>query len=174
VSARRLVPLCLAALALAGCNLSMDKQPRYSTQVPGPLFPDGASARMPVPGTVAQGQAAEEAIATNPPPATPALLARGRERFDIFCKPCHGPSGEGNGTIVARGFPHPPSFHEARLMQAPASHFYDVIGNGYGVMFPYGARVRPADRWAVIAYIRALQLSGAGTASPAQAGRAMQ
>ena len=169
---RRRLPLLLLAAALGGCNLQMTRQPRYPTEAPGPLFPDGASAQAPIPGTVAQGDLAEAALATHPPAATPALLARGRERFDIFCKPCHGPSGDGDGIVVARGFPHPPSFHEPRLMQAPASHFYDVIANGYGVMFPYGARVGPGDRWAVIAYVRALQLSGARAPSRAEAGRA--
>src|SRR5438067_9614077 len=90
---------------------------------------------------------------------TPQLLARGRERYDIYCSMCHGRTGNGNGMIVQRGFPVPPSYHIDRLRNAPIGHFYDVITNGYGVMYSYAARVEPADRWAIAAYIRALQLS---------------
>ncbi len=86
-------------------------------------------------------------------------MQRGRERYDVFCSPCHGFSGDGDGMIVQRGFRHPPSFHEDRLRTAPVGHYFDVITNGFGVMYPYGYRVPPADRWAIIAYIRALQLS---------------
>jgi mono/diheme cytochrome c family protein len=90
---------------------------------------------------------------------TPALLARGRERFDTICAVCHDRTGSGNGMVVQRGFPQPPSFHVDRLRNAPIGHFYDVITNGYGVMYPYADRVEPEDRWAIAAYIRALQLS---------------
>jgi mono/diheme cytochrome c family protein len=92
-------------------------------------------------------------------PVTLALLHRGQERFNIDCAPCHGRSGNGDGMIVKRGFPAPPSYHSARLRQAPDSHFYEVITHGYGVMYPYADRVAPLDRWAIAAYIRALQLS---------------
>ena len=95
----------------------------------------------------------------NPLPITAALLQRGRERFDIYCAPCHGRSGYGDGMIVRRGFPAPPSYHTAHLRNAPDSHFYQVISDGYGVMYPYAGRVSPHDRWAIVAYIRALQLS---------------
>src|SRR6185503_16478059 len=88
-----------------------------------------------------------------------AVLERGRERFDIYCAPCHGRTGDGNGMIVQRGFPVPPSYHIDRLRQTPAGYFFDVMTRGYGVMFPYAARVQPSDRWAIAAYIRALQLS---------------
>ena len=88
-----------------------------------------------------------------------ALLARGRERFNIYCAPCHSVAGDGDGMVPARGFPHPPSYHSARLRSAPDRHFYDVISHGWGVMYPYAARVAPRDRWAIVAYIRALQLS---------------
>ena len=91
--------------------------------------------------------------------ATDALLARGRERYNIYCAPCHGLSGDADGIIVQHGFPAPPSYHDERLMKAPASAFYDAITNGYGVMYSYAARVAPRDRWAIVAYIRALQLS---------------
>ena len=90
---------------------------------------------------------------------TPELLARGRERYDIHCAICHGRTGAGNGEIVRRGFPAPPTYHNDRLRNAPIGHFYNVITNGYGVMYPYASRVEPADRWAIAAYIRALQLS---------------
>ena len=85
---------------------------------------------------------------------TPQLLARGRERYDIYCAVCHGATGEGNGEIVQRGFPAPPTYHSERLRNAPIGHFYDVITNGYGVMYPYATRVAPNDRWAIAAYIR--------------------
>jgi len=90
---------------------------------------------------------------------TPAVLARGRERFDIYCAPCHSVAGDGDGMIARRGFPHPPSFHIARLREAPDAHFYSVISDGYGAMYSYANRVPPDDRRAIIAYIRALQLS---------------
>jgi mono/diheme cytochrome c family protein len=106
-----------------------------------------------------------------PPPVTMALLERGRERFDIYCAPCHGADGDGNGMIVQRGFPHPPSYYSNALRQAPNQHFYEVITNGYGVMYPYADRVDPNDRWAITAYIRALQASAdvkVGQLSPEQ------
>ncbi|MBN8728722.1 MAG: cytochrome c [Xanthomonadales bacterium] len=98
------------------------------------------------------------------PPANPivptlAVLQRGRERFDIYCAPCHGRSGDGAGMIVQRGFPAPPSYHTTKLRNAPDGHFYQVISHGYGAMYPYADRIAPADRWAIIDYIRALQLS---------------
>ena len=94
-----------------------------------------------------------------PYPITMQLLERGRERFGIYCEPCHSPLGDGDGMIPRRGFPHPPSYHIARLRQAPDRHFYDVMTNGYGIMYSYADRVAPEDRWAIVAYIRALQLS---------------
>jgi len=95
----------------------------------------------------------------NPYPISAQLLSRGRERFDIYCSPCHSPVGDGDGRVVRRGFPAPPSYHSERLRNAPDSHFYAVITNGYGAMYSYASRVPPADRWAIVAYIRALQLS---------------
>lgn len=95
----------------------------------------------------------------NPLPITPALLARGRERFDIYCAPCHSRAGDGDGMIARRGFPAPPSYHTPSLRNAPDSHFYQVISDGYGVMYPYADRIAPPDRWAIVAYIRALQMS---------------
>ena len=93
------------------------------------------------------------------PPVTLALLERGQERFRIYCTPCHSELGDGHGMIVQRGFPPPPSYHIDRLRQAPVQHFYDVITNGYGAMYSFAERVQPADRWAIAAYIRALQRS---------------
>jgi mono/diheme cytochrome c family protein len=90
---------------------------------------------------------------------TMALLERGRERFNIFCSPCHGRAGDGEGIVAQRGFPHPPSYYKDELLEAPDQHFLDVIQNGYGVMYSYAARIPPADRWAIVAYIRALQQS---------------
>lgn len=95
----------------------------------------------------------------NPLPMTRALLVRGQQRYDIYCAPCHGRSGDGAGMVVQRGFPAPPSYHTDRLRNAPDSHFYQVISDGYGVMYPYADRIAPPDRWAIVAYIRALQLS---------------
>ena len=94
-----------------------------------------------------------------PPPLTSALLQRGQQRFRIYCTPCHSELGDGNGMVVQRGFPRPPSYHIDRLRQAPTQHFYDVITHGYGAMYSFAARVAPDDRWAIAAYIRALQLS---------------
>ncbi len=102
---------------------------------------------------------ARDEAAAHPPPVTDALLARGRERYDIYCAPCHGLSGDADGIIVHHGFPAPPSYHSAALLKAPASTFFDAITNGYGVMYSYAARISPRDRWAIVAYIRALQLS---------------
>jgi len=114
----------------------------------------------PVVTPLLKAPAEDTAIPTDlPVPVTEALLARGRERFEIYCSPCHGYGGRGDGMIVRRGFPPPPSYHTPRLRQAPSPHFYAVITHGYGAMYSYAARVAPADRWAIVAYIRALQLS---------------
>jgi mono/diheme cytochrome c family protein len=110
------------------------------------LLPEGVVAR-------------DDAPAPPPPPVTLALLKRGQQRFDIYCAPCHSRVGDGQGMIVQRGFPAPPPYTSDRLMEAPSQHFYDVITNGYGVMFSYADRVTPEDRWAITAYIRALQTS---------------
>jgi len=150
----------------------MHVQPRYNPFDPTDFFEDGQSARMPVAGTFPRGDLTtgpEEFLYTGkvngvladalPFPVSREVLDRGRERFDIYCTPCHGLSGDGDGMIVQRGFRRPPSFHVDRLRTAPAGHFFDVITNGFGVMYPYDYRVAPSDRWAIVAYIRALQLS---------------
>jgi mono/diheme cytochrome c family protein len=156
----RRILLCLAILPLCGCDdHSMTQQSRYETYGPAGLFADDTEAQALPAGVVAQGDL-ERAKAVSTPPAVDAvLLQRGRERYDIFCTPCHGLSGNGDGMIVRRGFPAPPSYHTARLRAAPAQHFFDVISNGYGVMYSYAARIEPRDRWAIVAYVRALQQS---------------
>lgn len=159
VRAAPLLVLAVAALALGGCDFDMRVQPKYKAQTPATLWADGSSERPLPAGVVAQGDLARDEAAAKPPPVTDALLARGRERYNIYCAPCHGLSGDADGIIVQHGFPAPPSYHDARLMKSPASTFYDAITNGYGVMYSYAARVAPRDRWAIVAYIRALQLS---------------
>jgi mono/diheme cytochrome c family protein len=156
---KRLVLIVLACAAAAGCSQNMTDQPKYQEYEPGPLFRDGRSLQPPVSGTVARGDLEREKAVAEKPPLNAALLARGRQQFDIFCSPCHARTGDGNGMIVQRGMPHPPSLHIDRLRAVEDQHFFDVITNGYGVMYSYGSRVPPADRWAITAYIRALQLS---------------
>jgi mono/diheme cytochrome c family protein len=156
---KTLLALALA-ISLCGCDdVSMTRQNKIRTYDPSGIWSDGASARPLPPGTVARGDVALDEAASNPPPATPALLARGRERYAIFCTPCHGPTGAGDGIVVKRGFPQPPPLDLARLRQAPSQHLFDVITDGVGVMYPYASRVPPDDRWAIVAYIRALQLA---------------
>lgn len=142
-------------LLLAGCRQQMADQPKYTPMEASRFFADGQSARPLVPGTVPRGTSA----AKESPVLTRALLLRGQERYDIYCSPCHGLAGYGDGMIVQRGFPHPPSLHDPRLRAAPPEHFYRVITEGFGVMYSYADRVEPADRWAIAAYVRALQLS---------------
>ena len=155
---RRALAFAVFAGMLAGCD-NMDSQPSYREYQPATLFRNGRVLQEPVAGTVARGDLDRAAEATGKPLLSPVLLERGREQFDIYCSPCHGRTGEGDGTIVARGMPRPPSFHVDRLRNAPDQHVFDVITNGYGVMYSFAARVKPRDRWAIIAYIRALQLS---------------
>ncbi|MGB6537120.1 MAG: cytochrome c [Xanthobacteraceae bacterium] len=154
----RLAIAVALALPLAACGLSMTQQRKYTTYAPSHLWPDGTSAR-PLPDHVIAQGAVARGQQTKPPPVTQALLERGRERFNVYCSPCHGLAGDGDGIIVAHGFPAPPSYHISRLLAAPAQHFYDVITDGYGVMYSYADRVDPHDRWAIAAYIRALQLA---------------
>jgi mono/diheme cytochrome c family protein len=156
----------------------MERQAKYKPFDTSKLFADGAAMRQLEPGTVPRGQrrtfamdlaatapaaaglaAAPIAYEIPPPKVDRALLATGRERYRAFCAPCHGNLGAGDGVIVQHGYPTPPSYHIDRLRKAPDGHFYNVITRGYGVMYPYAARVTPAERWAIIAYIRALQLS---------------
>src|SRR5215468_1415415 len=128
----RLTMIVASAGLLAGCGLSMTEQRKLTTYSPTALWPDGTTARPLPAGVVAQGDVERAAAARASPPVTEELLARGRERFGIFCAPCHGLSGDGDGVIVHHGFPAPPSYHIDRLLAAPAQHFYDVISDGYG------------------------------------------
>jgi cytochrome c5 len=156
---RRTAPLLLlAAITLAACDQNMDVQPKYSEYSRAPAF-RGSVLRTPPAGAVARDDPAREQAVTQKPAVTAALLERGRERFAIFCQPCHGAGGDGNGIIVQRGMPRPTSYHDQRLRSADDQHFFDVITNGYGAMYSYASRVPPGDRWALVAYIRALQLS---------------
>ena len=142
----------LCALLATGCD-NMANQPKVN---PYEVYHDASHPFLPLsnpPGTVARRQEPEPP----PPPLTLALLERGRQRFNIYCSVCHGFAGFGDGMVVQRGFPAPPSYHIDRLRNAPIQHFYDVITNGYGVMYSYAQRVSPQDRWAIAAYIRALQ-----------------
>lgn len=146
------------ALLLAGCDQNMEEQPAGHSYSELPQL-GGSEMRTPPPGTVAQDDAARERAAQRKPQLTPALLARGQDRFNIYCSPCHGRTGRGNGRIVQRGMPHPTSYDAPRLLAADDQHFFDVITHGYGAMYSYAMRVSPRDRWAIVAYIRALQLS---------------
>jgi mono/diheme cytochrome c family protein len=154
----------------AACRQDMHDQPKYIPLRESSFFGDQRSARPLVPGTVARGQLHEDALLytgkENGADATlfpltidGAVMARGRERFDIYCSPCHGRTGRGDGMVVRRGLRHPPSFHDQRLRDAPVGHFFDVMTNGFGAMPDYAAQVRVGDRWAIAAYIRALQFS---------------
>lgn len=160
----------LALASLLACDDVTRRQPRVDPLEASDFFRDGASAREPVPGTVArgrlrtdahfyEGRAGKDLAATFPFPVDRAALERGRERYGIFCVPCHGPAGYGNGRVVQRGFRPPPSFHAERLRSAPVGHLYDVIANGFGAMPSYRAQIPARDRWAVVAYLRALQRS---------------
>ncbi len=163
--------LCL--LSLTGCEKAMRnmyEQPKYGPLTPSSLWPDGQSARSLQPGVVAhsagalaasssgrQGDLAQPAAAL--PPVTMEALRRGRERYDIYCAPCHSVSGDGDGMVVRRGFPAPASLHTPPMRAASDAHLFDVITNGYGVMYAFADRIGPQDRWDIVAYMRALQRS---------------
>lgn len=159
MSSRALI--CLAVvLPLAACeDHSMTQQNRYITYAPAGLFLNNSEAQPLPAGVVAQGDLDRVAQSVKPPAVDAALLARGHQRYDIYCSPCHGLAGNGDGMVVQRGFPAPPSYHIARLRAAPPQHLFDVITSGYGAMYSYASRVEPHDRWAIVAYIRALQQS---------------
>ena len=162
--------LCLGAFALTACQRNMYDQPKFLPDQQNYYFPGEQVDRPPVAHTVPRGPLDDGSVfytgktgnvlaAVFPMPVTLDLVKHGQEAFDINCSACHGRDGYGEGMVVQRGFPQPPSFHSDRLRQAPVGHFFDVITHGYGVMYPFASRVSPADRWAIIAYIRALQLS---------------
>ena len=157
-------------LLAAGCRQDMHDQPRYEAFEASDFFEDGRASRPLVEGTVAQGQLrldehlytgkinGELAVAL-PMPLTRQLLERGQERFNIYCSPCHDRAGSGQGIVVRRGFRRPSSFHIDRLREAPIGYFFEVMTNGFGAMLDYAVQVTPHDRWAIAAYVRALQLS---------------
>jgi hypothetical protein len=178
--------IALAGTALlAACRLDMQVQPRVNPLAKSDFFPDQRSARPPVEGTVARGQLHEDAyfytgkIGNSPGdylpfPVTREVLDRGRERYNIFCAPCHSRVGDGNGFVPSRGFARtPPSFHIPRLQKAPAGYFYDVITEGFGTMPDYASQIPARDRWNIVAYVRALQLSQNATMADVPAGQSV-
>ena len=166
---KTLLRICTIAslFLLAGCSLKQDMalQPKNRPLSPSDFFNDGRSARPLVENTVARGSVAEDEMASTkesnafPLPVSLELLRRGQDRYAVFCTPCHGLQGDGNGMVAMRGMKHPPSYHQDRLRQVPNGYIYDVITNGFGAMLGYSAQLPPRDRWAVVAYVRALQLS---------------
>jgi mono/diheme cytochrome c family protein len=160
-----------ASLFGAACRQDMHDQPKYNPLRESTFFGDARSGRPLVAGTVARGQLRSDVLLytgkVNGADATvfpfavdDAVMARGHERFNIYCSPCHGRTGQGDGMIVRRGFRRPPTFHQDRLRTAPVGQIFDVITNGFGAMPDYASQIRPEDRWAIVAYLRALQLSG--------------
>ncbi len=176
--------MLLALLAVAGCRQDMQDQPRFKPLRQSDFYSDGRSARPLVANTVPRGYLRADTYFYSgmvngqpgnlmPFPVTADVLQRGQERFNIYCSPCHSRLGDGNGMIPQRGFRRPPSFHIDRLRQAPLGHFFDVITNGFGAMPDYAQQVPPRDRWAIIAYIRALQLSQDATMKDVPSGEAV-
>jgi mono/diheme cytochrome c family protein len=172
----------MGLLVLTGCRQDMHDQPKYTPLRESSFFADGRSARTPVEGTVARGQLRDDPLLYTgevggedatifPFPVDEAVMARGRERYDIFCSPCHARTGLGDGVVVLRGYRRPPTFHDDRLRAAPVGHFFDVITNGFGAMPDYASQIKVEDRWAIAAYIRALQLSGNATLADVPADR---
>jgi len=173
--------LAICLLLATGCRQDMHDQPKYRGLRGSVFFADGASARPRVEGTVARGTLQEdEAFFTGkvsnvpvkelPFPVDQQVLDRGQERFNIYCSPCHGQTGSGDGMVVQRGYRKPPSFQSERLLQTDAGYFFDVMTNGFGVMPDYKAQIAPRDRWSIVAYIRALQLSQHAAASDIEGG----
>jgi len=184
--ARKFAPLVLlAVMASVGCRLDMHVQPRYNPLAKSDFFPDQRAARLPVEGTVARGDERADVyfytgkIGNNdgdymPFPVTKEVLQRGRERFNVYCSPCHSRVGDGNGFIPSRGFARkPPSYHIERLQKAPIGYFFDVATNGFGIMLDYSAQISAHDRWCIAAYIRALQLSQNATAADVPSGQSI-
>jgi mono/diheme cytochrome c family protein len=162
--------ILICVLAIMGCRQDMHDQPKYEPLERSTFFGDERSARPMVEGTVARGhlrdnpeyftgKTGEAFVTTFPLEVTEELVQRGQQRYEIFCTPCHGVVGDGTGMVVRRGFKKPPSFHIDRLRQSPPGYFYDVMTNGFGVMSSYAEQIPVKDRWAIAAYVRALQLS---------------
>lgn len=176
VPAKEVALALLVVASLAGCEngaQNMYDQAKYKPLAASNLWRDGRSARPLQPGTVAysggpiadsssgreERRQAESATGTPGQSYSTAALVRGRERFDIFCSPCHGTAGDGDGYITRRGFPHPPTFHQERLRDVPDQYVFDVMTRGFGAMYPYADRITVEDRWAIVGYVRALQRS---------------
>lgn len=168
------LPSALCALLLIGCRQKMANQARYDPLEASDFFADGMASRPRVPGTVARGEISNNPFFDTgkingqdgdgfPMPVTLDLVNRGESRFNIYCQQCHGRTGDGNGMIPSRGYRRPPSYHTEALRKAPTGHFFDVMTNGFGAMPPIGKMISPQDRWAIVAYIRALQLSQSAT-----------
>ena len=177
-----LVLLATVLFVLSACRQDMHDQPRFKPLAKNDFFTDQRSARQPVEDTVARGQLHDDTyfytgkIGNDPGdympfPVTTEVLERGQQRFNIYCAPCHSRLGDGNGMIPQRGLKHPPSFHDERLMKAPLGYFFDVMTNGFGAMQDYSAQIPAADRWKIVAYIRALQLSEHAAAADVAAGQ---
>ncbi len=175
--------LTLAIILTSACRIDMHVQPRQNPLSRSDFYVDQRSARQPVDGTIARGQLHEDAyfytgkIGNNPGdvmpfPVTKEVLAHGRERFNIFCAPCHSRLGDGNGFVPSRGFSRkPPSFHIQRLQKAPLGYFFDVMTEGFGIMPDYASQIPTQDRWEIVAYVRALQLSQNATRADVPAGQ---
>lgn len=168
-SKKLLLALPVAAL-LTGCRQDMHDQPKFKALGGTSFFPDGRASRPLIDGTIArgklrtdtrmfQGKEGDAFVTEIPMPVTKTFVERGQQRFEIYCAPCHGRLGDGEGLVSQRGFKHPPSYHSDKMRNQPVGYYYDVISNGFGAMASYASRVPTADRWAIIAYIRALQLS---------------
>lgn len=184
LAVRRLTALCgvAAVLGLAGCRQDMQDQPKVFPQRGTTVFADGRTSRPQVENTVGRSQADGDSYFLTgiqggkegdglPVDLTPAVLERGQERYNLFCTPCHSRVGNGVGMIVQRGYRPAGNFHTDRLRAAPLGHFYSVIANGYGAMPDYASQLTPQDRWAVVAYIRALQLSQAAKPADVASGQ---
>jgi mono/diheme cytochrome c family protein len=179
--------LCLGLILLlmTACRQDMHDQPKYIPLRESTFFTDARSARPVIAGTVARGQLHDDPLLytgkVNNPGSSDAtmfpmavddtVMARGRDRYDIYCAPCHGRTGAGDGMIVRRGYRRPPTFHQDRLRESPVGHFFDVMTNGFGAMPEYATQIRAEDRWAIIAYVRALQLSEHATVADVPADR---
>jgi hypothetical protein len=176
-------PLMVTMVLCSACRMDMQVQPRQNPLSRSEFFPDQRSERPPVEGTVARGQLHEDTyfytgkIGSNPGdvmpfPVTRQVLERGRERYNIYCAPCHSRVGDGNGFVPSRGFArNPPSFHILRLQKAPVGYFFDVMTEGFGIMPDYASQIPAQDRWNIVAYVRALQLSQNATQADVPAGQ---
>jgi Cytochrome C oxidase, cbb3-type, subunit III len=171
---RKLALTVVLLAAGAACRQDMHNQPKYIPLRPSDFFGDGRSERPLVEGTVARGHLDDDYtfytgrgpdgkfVNEFPFPVTKAVMERGQNRFNVYCAPCHDRLGNGDGKIVRRGYRHPPSYHIDRLREVPNGYIYDVISSGFGAMPDYSAQIHPADRWAIVAYVRALQLAQNG------------